>query len=230
MKTLNTPKPIENLDAFKSLGGRELYLIKFIKPNTLEYWYDATDRQRNPLDTIKQGLIKVTEVSQVALTNLSVWEQLSKKVQQEVTEAEEAYRNAPKDRMKHARSKRRNKYEGIPREVTCSKCNKKQAIQPAQILKRAENADMAWQDWVEKFRCQGCFKSPRGRKANPKYAGLPTELVCSCGKTIKTTPYYLVNISEKRGVTVDEFVADFHCQGCRPSKRGRKKKGDKKNK
>ena len=65
-----------------------------------------------------------------------------------------------------------------------------------------------------------CFK--RGRRADPKYAHLPKELVCACGNKVATSPSQIVQRAKQKKVTPEEIVKNYQCQTCNPTK-GRKK-------
>lgn len=65
-------------------------------------------------------------------------------------------------------------------------------------------------------------------KRKSRFANVPKELVCSCGKKMAIQPSVLVakveKMKESKGITytVEEFVKAWACQTCKPVKRGRK--------
>lgn len=162
------------------------------------------------------------------LKEVEVWNQLNQKMQDELTSYESNHTQNLQQRMNHARGKRRERFVGVPREAVCCKCGKKQPLSPANIIKRADKAGRSIENWIKEFQCQNC-NGTKGRKANPKYAHLPKELVCACGNKVKTNSTAIISAAERRKITPEEYVKQYKCQVCCPSK-GRHKRISKKGK
>jgi len=196
---------------FETKSGREYHFIEFRKSH-LHVWKNGRGT------SMGDGLVPVKDVSIATLKKLVVWSKLPKTTQTELTELEEAEKIAPVLRMAHARKHKRNKYEGIPREVTCCKCGTKQSINPAYIVKRVDKLFTTVEKWCANYECRKCNPTPRGRKANPKYAHLPKELVCKCGNKVKTSATAIVGAAERRKITPEEYVEKYVCQSCHKTK------------
>jgi len=211
---------LEDRPKFETKSGRQFHFIEFRKPH-LHVWEDKKG------NGISNGLVPVKDVSIGTLKELVVWPKLSKDTQAELTEIEEAEKIAPVLRMAHARKHKRNKYEGIPREVTCCKCSSKQSINPAYVIKRADKLFTTVEKWCANYECRKCNPTPRGRKANPKYAHLPKELVCKCGNKVKTSATAIVGAAKRRKTTPEEYVEKYECQSCHKTKGlGRRRKAN----
>jgi len=208
---------LEDRPKFEIKSGRQFHFIEFQKPH-LHVWRDEKG------NNISNGLVPVKDVSVATLKKLDVWSKIPKATQTELVELEEKEKLAPVLRMAHARKHKRNKYEGIPREVTCCKCSSKQSINPAYVIKRADKLFTTVEKWCANYECSKCNPTSRGRKANPKYAHLPKELVCKCGNKVGTSPSAIVATAKRKRMTPEEFVEQYQCQKCCPSKRGRPRK------
>ena len=62
----------------------------------------------------------------------------------------------------------------------------------------------------------------RGRRPRSEYANLPYQLVCSCGKTVRTQPSQIVERAAKKNISPEEFIKQYRCQKCKPTKGKRK--------
>ena len=69
-------------------------------------------------------------------------------------------------------------------------------------------------------------KMEKARKARKKkYVGWPEVIACiKCGAELKINKTQVAKKIEKEDLTIEQYIKDFHCQKCRPSCRGRKKK------
>ena len=165
----------------------------------------------------------VSSLSVETLKEAEIWDVLPQAQKDELIRLEANGSSEAQDRMSHARNHRRQRYVGIPREVTCSICGETQAMAPAQIIKRSEKEGRSVENWAKEFKCQRCF-STKGRKANPKYAHLPKELTCACGNKVNTSSTAIVSAAERRKITPEEYVKAYKCQKCGHTK-GFKKGG-----
>ena len=165
----------------------------------------------------------VSALSIEILKEVELWDAISQATKDEMLRREETGTSESQQRMSHARNHRRQRYTGIPREVTCSICGETQAISPAQIIKRSEKEGRSVENWIKEWACQRC-KPSKGRKANPKYAHLPKELTCACGNKVNTSSTAIVSAAERRKITPEEYVKAYKCQKCGHTK-GFKKGG-----
>jgi hypothetical protein len=157
------------------------------------------------------------------LKTIELWDAIPQATKDEMLRREETGTSEAQQRMSHARNHRRQRYTGVPRELTCSICGETQAMAPSQIIKRSEKEGRSVENWVKEWGCQRC-KPSKGRKANPKYAHLPKELVCSCGNKVKTSSTAIISAAERRKITPEEYVKNYVCQKCGHTK-GFKKGG-----
>ena len=159
----------------------------------------------------------VSALSVETLKEAEIWDSIPQATKDELIRLEANGTSEAQDRMAHARNHRRQKYQGIPREVTCSICGEKQAMAPAQIIKRSDKECRSIENWMKEFKCQRCF-STKGRKPNPLHAHLPKELVCACGNKAKTSPTAIISAAERRKITPEEYVKKYRCQSCHKTK------------
>ena len=68
-----------------------------------------------------------------------------------------------------------------------------------------------------------CSKMEKARKARrKKYENIPREVTCTkCGAVQKISPGVVAARVQKLGILLDDWIKDFQCQKCRPTK-GRK--------
>lgn len=200
-------------------NGEELTLVKLIAKRVI---LGARVKKAGGSVDIRYRKVMVTKLPIQTLKDINIWDDLSDSVKEIVTKADEDNRNAGRAKMAHARSKRRNKYEGIPRSIKCSECDEPKDIAPAQIIKRADKAGRSIENWIKEFKCQSCCPT-KGRKANPAFANLPKELVCKCGNRVNTSGSAIVGAAGRKKITPEEYVKQYECQSCNPT-RGRNKK------
>ena len=214
---------IKDRPMFNSYRGGSFEFVRFIKPDKILVWEEEEDNHfLSEHEQICRGL-DVTEVEPEVLKKLKIWNKLSDEMQKKVEKNIYEIKNATSIRMKAAWKTRKKKYEGIPRELVCKQCTRMVKIVPGTLVKKLEAKNISLEDYVKDFHCAKCRPTPRGRKKNPRFEGVPNELTCKCGKVVKTSPYQLVERADKKGMTVELFIEQFQCQKCNPTK-GRKKK------
>jgi len=109
-----------------------------------------------------------------------------------------------------------------PTELVC-KCGAKISVSPSILNKRIEKLGITLEKYVKGYQCQKCHPT-KGRKSNPDNAHLPKELVCKCGKQVKSSPSAIIAAAGRKKITPEEYVKKYRCQTCCPTK-GRHKKG-----
>lgn len=57
-----------------------------------------------------------------------------------------------------------------------------------------------------------------GRRGNPELVGVPRVLLCKCGKETHINPRTVIERAGEAGIPVEDWVAQFQCQKCRPHK------------
>lgn len=176
-------------------------------------------------DTFK--IVDVDEIEVEVLKKFNIWDCLSDEIKHRVEFHDAQDKQEVIDRMAKARRGRRQKYENVPKELTCTQCKCTVELAPSKIAKTVEKLGILLVDYVANFKCKRCNPPVRGKKPNPEFAALPKELVCKCGAKIKLNPYQLKAKSEKLGTTIQKLIEDYACQTCRPTKLGGKKKSTK---
>lgn len=213
--------PISHYIQYKDRAGASLRFVEFKEPSFLLSWETLNEPTSSYGEATCKG-VKVKNVEIEVLKTLEVWDKLSKEVQKEVKEYEASYHNEVHNKMDKARRGRRQRYPNIPREMVCCKCKIKEGVVPAVIAKKLEKDDITIESFIEKYECRVCCPRKRGRQANPAYAHLPKELVCNCGVKVVTTPSSIVQRAKNKKMTPEEFIKQYVCQICNPTK-GRKK-------
>jgi len=215
---MTTPLPIENLIEFDDKKGNSFWLIDFYEEDKSLYVYRPLPRSFDTSISLERGDIYVTDVSEEVLKKIKVWDLLSKGLQLQVQQSETIEKNGKHEKMAHARGKRKKKYPGVPREIACRKCNNPQPIQPSLLLQRAEKAGIEFEEWITRFECQVC-KPTKGRKANPKYAGLPKKMTCACGFQTASNFVILDATAESKKTTIKELIESYVCRACKKEKK-----------
>ena len=211
---------LDDYKKFESNEGETYSFVRFLKPDRLLVWQelDSTDGMHH--DVISK--LRADYVGSATLQELGVWNSLAKSMQELILDDESMHKEHIHGKMEKARSSRRQKYPNIPRELTCTLCKKVIKTVPSALAKKLDKLDLAVEKYAETFECSVCSPKRRGREAKD-YGGVPDKMVCSCGHIQNYHPSMIIKMAMKKGKTVEEFVKDYHCQSCVPS-RGRKKK------
>lgn len=196
---------------------------KFPEPH-IRVWHTFSKEGQNHL---KPKVIPVVLLNSSVLKELGVWELLSdewkKKVENKAaTIAAMTIEQKIENQENQTVPSTRRKYTDIPKEIICINCQEPIKVVPAQINTKLEKLGINIEKFVETFKCRFCDPKPRGRKANPLFAGIPKELTCrKCGSKTQSAPSNTHARAEAKGITVEEFLKQFVCQICEPRKRGR---------
>jgi len=158
--------------------------------------------------------IPVLRMSINTLKEIDIWDKLEDKTRKEIEDLGNNKVQEVNQSMDHAKKHRRNRYEGVPREVICVSCGKKQTMNPAIILAKVDKECTTIEKWVAKWACQECCPTKRGRQANPAFAHLPKELVCKCGNKVGTSPSAIVATAKRKNITPEAYVKGYQCQSC----------------
>ena len=217
-------KTLEHLPNFTTRDDKFLYYVKMLKNNMIFAWECELSYG---IHSHFPRRLKLSDVTIDTLKEIEVWDKLSNKVKSELEQYEKDEKNHLHTHMDKLRQKRKQKYEGVPRELVCCKCGKKQKMAPAIIVQRADKEVRSIENWVKEWQCNTCKPSKRGRQPDPAYANLPKELVCKCGNKVNTSPYAIVARAKKLGITPEEVVKGYKCQTCCATK-GRHKRMTKK--
>lgn len=209
-----------DLDYFNAIG-RQFRFVKIHSPSVLMCWERM--RSENGMEAERLGGLEVRSVDIDTLKFLKVWDELTEEMKKEVTEELTKETQAVHERMEKKGC--RQKYSNVPRELTCTKCSSKVVIQPGLLVKRVEKvaADkgiiFTVEDYLKQYICKKCGKGDR-------VANIPQKLTCSCGKEISVVPSILIKRVGKLGVTLENYIKNFKCQVCMPTK-GKKSTGKK---
>lgn len=208
------------------VNGKQFRFVRFEDPDNVVAWKLGKQVGEH---VERLGILKIDKVDISDLKIIGIWDRLDKDVQDNLIKLEEGDVIAKKERMDNARKYRRGKYPGVPHEVECVECKTIQKMSPGQIVKNAEkwalknNVLPDVEKWIRQWRCQECFKTPRGRKSTGKCK--PIELHCSkCKNTVTYPTNILQKRAEKKGITLEKLISGFICQCCSPCHRGRPKK------
>lgn len=217
---------LERIDkVIKNKNGEELTVVRFYRPNKLLVWKDMTETLSDNKEQCYS--CNVNEIPVDELKRINIWDKIDNKLQKELEENNQQAKIEVVNKMEYIRSHRRNKYENIPKEITCTKCNASMTIQPSILVKRAENISkkkgiiFTVDDYIKDYQCQKC-RPTKGRRTNPN---LPAkiELVCKCGYKVIYPHSIVKKQAEKKNLTIEKYVAGYQCQKCNPTK-GRHKK------
>ncbi len=220
-------KLLEHLPVFANKDNVELHFVKLLNNRHIFAW--ESQSQDGGASSHYARRVPLSQVSIEDLKKVNIWDNLTDKEKSGLQQIEESEKHQIHTHMNKIRGLRRNKYEGVPREVVCCNCGCKQKMAPAQIIKRAAKEVRSIESWVKEYKCQKCAPSKgRGRKADPRYANLPKELVCKCGNKVNTSPSAIVARAKKLGITPEEVVNQYKCQKCVPTKGRHKRKKSKK--
>ena len=179
----------------------------------------------------KVGLLDVNNVDVDILKRHGIWNKLTPEVQKQVENLTVAEKEAVHSLLEKARAGRKVKYPNVPKELVCTKCGGKIGIQPSILAKRVENlaktkgVGYTVEDYVKTYECQTCHPT-KGRRANPEFAKFPKELQCKCGNKVHTSAQAIIKAAVCNKVTTDEYIANYRCQVCNPT-RGRHLRKDK---
>ena len=195
------------------------YFIRMLKSNRLLCW--KTMASQCDSWSGRGVSVHARKVGKDNLQFLKLWDSIPKDDQQKIEAAQEEIVINVVNKMAKARAARKKKYENIPKEITCSNCNKVQKMNPGIIAKKIEKLNVLLDDYLKNFQCQKCNPT-KGRKANPKYKDMPEELICKCGASVKANYTYLSKKAEAKKITLDDLIKSYQCQKCHPTK-GRKK-------
>jgi len=211
---------------FTAFKGQKFRFVSMASPTLMKAWkLDYV----NGWHEERLGGLDVRQVGVDILKAIKVWDLLSPEVKDEINNGLIQKIEATNNLMEKARLSRKQKYANVPRELTCTKCGKTQAVAPGMLVKKVEKiaaekkAIFTVEDYVKIFVCQRCH-STKGRKANPELANLPKEVVCKCGAKVMVNIYQLNAKAKKKGTTVAELIKGYKCQKCQPARRGRPKK------
>lgn len=107
--------------------------------------------------------------------------------------------------------------------LVCIQCGKNVSTTNSQVEARAAKKSMTVEYFTKQFQCQTCNPTKGAKKGSGSNSSKP-ELVCvKCGsKTLSVLPQ-MKKRAEKLNLSVEDFVKQFECQKCHPTK-GRPKK------
>jgi hypothetical protein len=207
-----------DLISFEALGGRSFQLVDMASPTLIRCW-EVLKSDYGEYKYVLGGL-DVRDVGSDTLKRLEIWPTLAPEIQKEIIDGLTTKTQAVHSLMEKARSGRRVKYVGVPRELTCSKCGRKVAIQPSVLVKKVEKIaaikgiTYLMDDFLKSYECNVCNPVKRGKKPNPEFANLPKTLTCKCGKTVAANVYQLKKKAEKNNTTIQKLIEGFVCQIC----------------
>ena len=163
------------------------------------------------------------------LKTFGVWDLLSEEVQKSISTndfpseviSQKLQKSQKDDTITTHKRKSSADYVGIPREATCKKCGKVQAMAPAYVINRATAKGIDVHEFVKEFVCLECNGGQRGKKANPKYANYPKVMKCShpeCKVEYPQQPSMTEKIALSKGLTLEKYCNEWKCKEHRPTK------------
>ena len=106
-------------------------------------------------------------------------------------------------------------YSKVSDEITCSKCGAEKKLGKYAIGAKAKGLGVTIDEFLKTFLCSECNPKKRGRQASAKYAGLPTQVVCSeagCGFTQKQHPAASEKAAVAAGLGFNEYIQTWKCK------------------
>jgi hypothetical protein len=201
--------------------GRQCQIISYDLSHKIIGWEVFEGSINSGTCSMKGRHMPFEEFTADTLEFLEIWDKLTEEQQARVNEAETEF-----DDSTAGRKKRRKEYVGLPREFPCSVCGKLIKIGPGALLDKSAALEISWQEYVANYKCQKC--GGRKRKSKPEHEGLPREFPCSECKTkmIKMGPSALLQKSEEKGITWQEYVATYKCMKCNGGRMVVRRKAD----
>ena len=209
------------------VGGTEFRYVRFDAPDNVVAWRQYI-KSGEHFERI--GILKIERIQTDSLKALGIWDKLGKDIQDNLLKTED---EVPENLQKawKARKAKGPKYPNVPSEVTCIECGKVQKMSPGAIVKTAEKWAVKNQlipdteKWIKQWKCQECAPS-KGRKASHN---LPpkVELKCKCGAVVIYPASTALRFATKKGLKVEEYIKNYECQRCHPTKgrpKGKKNK------
>jgi len=210
---------------FEALRGRKFRFVAMYEPAIMKVW--EIYPSKGGVKSERLGGLRVHDVDVQTLKDIKVWDKLTPEVQKEIENNIHQKKAEVHGLMEKARAARGKRYANVPRELVCIKCQAKITIPPGTLVKRVEKIAQKKQilftveDYVKQYTCQVCNPT-KGRKSDPN-APAKVELVCKCGKKVSYPHSIAKKQADKKGLTIEKYIAQYKCQKCCPTK-GRKKK------
>jgi hypothetical protein len=171
--------------------------------------------------------IPYLDVTEDSLKSLGLWDTIKSSQQSLIQAMDRGETQEIEDMLSSEvpQKGRRQKYSSdIPRSLTCE-CGSTTTIGPGLLLQKAEEAGQTYQEYAAGYQCRKCKphdiesgKGSRGRKADPRYIGLPRTIHCSeCQKPSGIGPGLLLSTAKDAGLTWEEWVKTYKCRKCKGS-------------
>jgi hypothetical protein len=208
----------------------------------IDFWERLDDRLPEPHLRVWQLIDKFGDHIHIAkaipivilnksiLEDLGVWALLSEEWKSKVgvrqTIAGENSETNQDENEDGSERKQRKSYKDIPEQITCVQCKQPISINKSQVAKQLETLNVSIETYQKEFKCSVCKPRRRGRQPNPVLSTIPKEMVCTkCKAVVKTVPAQTKIRYEKMGLTLEQFIKQFVCQKCNPTKgRGKGRK------
>lgn len=97
------------------------------------------------------------------LKRIGAWDKLGSEKQAQLQIQKEQEKEVVAEKMAHARSKRRNKFENLPEFLEC-KCGNKVKANYSYLQKKADEKKIPLQDLINGYQCQTCNPTKGRRK------------------------------------------------------------------
>jgi hypothetical protein len=160
----------EGYQSFVNNHGVKHYFVRF-KNNKIVCWEPVEVQGFS--DSSQKAICKVIHARTVPkdeLVELSIWDDLSPELQEQIEKTTTEYREEISDKMAHARSKKRNKFKDLPEFLKC-KCGRETKANYSYLQKKADKMVVPLQTLIDGYQCQKCNPTKgRHKRSNP-----PTE-------------------------------------------------------
>ena len=167
--------PFEDLIQFKDNDGKDLRFVNYEQDKQAIMAWHIGENTFGGQGNANLMLVHVGNVSQKTLEHIGLWNELpedikvkieSKNVKTPVKTVKASNSsNSPKKQGAGKRGRQPDpRNAGIPKEITCTKCNTVRTFQPSITRKKCEELGVSVEHYVTNFVCNPCLGIKRGRK------------------------------------------------------------------
>lgn len=150
---------MKDLTEFVGTDKNTYHFVKTIKQHIM-VWKEKRDRR----DEYICDKLNLSVVNKDILAEAGIWDSLSDGIKELIVQTHEETKAERKEKMAHARKKRKKKYDfsHLPEFLTC-KCGKEVKANYYYLQKKADDKKVPLDDLVKGYVCQSCCPT-KGRK------------------------------------------------------------------
>jgi hypothetical protein len=147
-----------NCDKFIDINGNECYLITPIASYPPPIWKKVGEGK------FALGRLNYKHITKELLIKHDVWSNFTDSIQCKIEGMNKEKEVEVKEKMAKARSKRRKKYDDLPKELVCE-CGNKVTANWSYLNKKADKLGIPAMDLAKNYKCQVCNPTKgRGKK------------------------------------------------------------------